>query len=114
MSEEIMPESYTLDVTADHDVPFRVVYLPSGRSHNFPRASDYGKPSVEFYDRRYGETPDGQFTGGRYFADTLLGLDGYGRAEGGLSLDGGIPAWSVDAATMDLVRAWLTRHHSSP
>lgn len=58
---------------------------------------------VEFFDTRYPHTEFGQFTGGRYYLDTLVD----GGNTGGLCLDGGTPAWSIDKAAMDIVRAWL-------
>ncbi len=54
------------------------------------------EPMIEFYDRTYLEkfAPRGQFVS-RYYASTLAE-----RGRGGLCLDGGEPAWSVDAAAM--------------
>jgi hypothetical protein len=58
-------------------------------------------PMVEFYDRKYMHTPRGQFVS-RYFVSTLLE-----RPAVGLSLDGGVPAWTVSADDMRLVDAYL-------
>ena len=60
-----------------------------------------GAPMVEFYDRRHMHTPRGQFVT-RYYAHTLLD-----RPIGGLTLDGGVPAWTVGADDMRLVLAYL-------
>lgn len=98
-----------IDVTSDRGVPFRVVFYRDERDAAdapFPAAFTgefyRGKAQVEFYDQRHPHTPFGQFTGGRYFAETLLE-----HPSGGLTLDGGNPGWSVDAATMAVVYAWL-------
>ncbi len=61
-----------------------------------------GTPLVEFYDTRYEHTDLGQFVS-RYFIDTLT------RGEGGLNLDGGVPAWSVNEPCMHRIRDWLRR-----
>ena len=94
-----------LDVVAENDVPFRVVYLPADvPSENYPdrsRIVGMDRPRVEFYDRRYDHTPDGQFTGGSYFLADIL------AAFGAVSLSGDIPAWTIDAATMRLIQTWL-------
>jgi len=77
-----------------------------------------GAPQVEFYDatadkETFGER--GQFTGGRYYVETLL-LDWHSRRERefnmtpidqGLCLCGHVRAWDVDGPTMARVRAWL-------
>lgn len=93
---------HRLDVHAANGIPFRVVYVPPGQpSLNFPRLDADERDLVEFYDLRYPHTPDGQFTGGRYYVDTLL------DADGGLILDGGVPDWVVDWPNMQVVRGWL-------
>jgi hypothetical protein len=80
---------------------------------------DDDRQMVEFYDcrsvlddyERYSEgdwQTRGQFVS-RYFVGTILGKEGfYGRAEGGLCLDGGNPnEWSVSEEGMDVIRAYL-------
>jgi hypothetical protein len=64
------------------------------------------QPLVEFYDNRYPHTEYGQFVS-RYYVSTILGTDRWGRGEGGLMLDGGVPSWTVSALDMDTVRAYL-------
>ena len=56
------------------------------------------KMLVSFYDTRYNHTQYGQFIG-RYYASTLLGLDGYGRGikDRGLNLHGGVDDWFINA-----------------
>ena len=60
--------------------------------------------------------PDGQFTGGYYYISTLLGEDGFGwdirKANGGLNLHGAVPEWTVDAATLKKIGAWLVQVRS--
>lgn len=61
-------------------------------------------PLVEFFDKRYMHTPFGQFTGGRYYLETVIDVI---KERRGLCLDGGIPEWSVDADSMQLVGEFL-------
>jgi len=96
-----------LDVLNGNGITFRVVLLLDGQSINYPAASELTRrPLVEFYDTRYPATDDGQFTGGRYYLDTLL--DG----KAGLNLAGDVPAWTLDATAMTVVRRWL-RHQAT-
>lgn len=97
---------HRMDITASNGVPFAVVLGTEGESPN-PHRSTPGKARVEFFDARHpfdaihiGER--GQFTGGAYYLSTLAAKP---RGEG-LSLDGGIPAWTVDGASMDAVLVW--------
>lgn len=101
-----------LDIVAANGVPFRVLYLPAGtegpNAHRHPATSE--KATVEFYDRRYEhEAGLGQFVSS-YYVDTALGTDGYGHGEGGINLAGDVADWTVDAAAMRIVRAWLKMH----
>lgn len=85
-------------------VPFRVVYLPAQvTSENYPESCcvETGRARVEWYDRRYEHTPDGQFTGARYYPEDLLTTDF------GLDLAGGVPDWKINGGAMILVRQWL-------
>ncbi|MGW4719902.1 hypothetical protein [Nocardia sp. NPDC004260] len=94
--------------------PFTVRYVPTGSPafSGFPHT----RAVVEFYDATHiGKPaahghPAGQFTTGSYYAETLLGLDGYGSGTGALSLYGGEHAWTIDAATMADIRAWVAEH----
>lgn len=106
---------------------FAVRYLPTGSLYGRRNAvGPADSPMVEFYDTTvaddtagdywqgpHGFGPMGQFVS-RYYADTLLGRDRYGRGdtgEVGLDLYGGVPEWQLDAATMRTVLAWLERIH---
>lgn len=107
-----LPGMFTLDVTGYNGTPFRVLAI--SRSFEGPNPNrapaEREHPTVEFYDRRYPNEFDGehgQFTGGSYHVDTILGRDNYGSGRGGLNLQGGADAWQVDAAAMEIVRAWL-------
>ena len=63
------------------------------------------KPLVEFYDYRHRDDKEwkrGQFVS-RYYAETLLKHD----LNFGLSLDGGVPEWTVSAESMREILAWL-------
>lgn len=80
--------------------------------------NDSGKFLVEFYDLRYRDPkwcPDGQFTGGRYYASTLLGEDRWSGhdASAGLCLDGGIPAWTVTGPQMKVALEFI-RENTQP
>lgn len=87
-------------------VPFRLVYLPGDTpSEHFPAefiGATGRQPRIEFYDRREPDTPDGQFTGGRYLADEFNQWSG-----GDVRLYGDVPSWVIDAHTMALVCFWL-------
>ena len=79
-----------------------------------------GKPLVEFYDADYKNKGSfgsyGQFTGGRYFLETLQGKDGFSSGGGEhrreLSLDDSIPKWTVSAADMNVIMDWLDARES--
>lgn len=80
--------------------------------------NESGKFLVEFYDLRYRDPkwwPEGQFTGGHYYASTLLGTDGWshGDASNGLCLDGDIPAWTVTGPQMKVALAFI-RENTQP
>ena len=75
-------------VTNDKNITFSVVLSKDKEDQNL----------VSFYDTRYNHTQYGQFVG-RYYASTLLGLDGYGSGikDKGLNLHGGIDDWFINA-----------------
>lgn len=80
-------------VINDNNIMFNVVL--SERENEDDNST---KMLVSFYDTRYNHTQYGQFVG-RYYASTLLGLDGYGSSirDRGLNLHGGIDDWSINA-----------------
>ena len=75
-------------VTNDKNITFSVVLSKDKKDQNL----------VSFYDTRYNHTQYGQFVG-RYYASTLLGLDGYGSGikDRGLNLHGGVDDWFINA-----------------
>jgi hypothetical protein len=75
-------------VTNDKNITFNVVLSKDKKDQNL----------VSFYDTRYNHTQYGQFVG-RYYASTLLGLDGYGSGikDRGLNLHGGVDNWFINA-----------------
>ena len=78
-------------VTNDKNITFSVVLSKDKKDQNL----------VSFYDTRYNHTHYGQFVG-RYYANTLLGLDGWSSRgssirDRGLNLHGGIDDWSINA-----------------
>lgn len=94
--------THTLDVITANRIPFRVVYGIRNDIHGKP-ISKYG-PVVSFYDRRYPEmsNPDGQFVSD-YVPNTILDFD----PDCALNLMGNVAAWSIDRATMLIIRTWL-------
>jgi hypothetical protein len=84
----------------------RVVNKGDKYGRDFCLTHNEDKPLVEFYDSRYPHAEFGQFVT-RYYVETILGTDKWGRGEGGLMLDGGVPAWTVSAEDMDTVRKYL-------
>jgi len=98
-----------LDVQGVTGVPIRVVIIPvKEASPNFPHVKREDEDLIEFYDRRYQHTPDGQFIT-RYFTSTLLETQA-GIPVGGLDLYGGESAWKIDGRTMKTVRDWIMYH----
>ena len=78
-------------VTNDNNITFNVVLSKDKKDQNL----------VSFYDTRYNHTQYGQFVG-RYYANTLLGLEGWSSRgssirDRGLNLHGGIDDWSINA-----------------
>lgn len=81
----------------------RIVFCGQGYGVNDVIIHDGETPLVEFYDSRYTKANvRGQFVS-RYSASTLL----EGK-NSGLSLDGGVPEWTVSAKDMETVRAHVT------
>jgi len=85
---------------------FRVLYIPVGVEHPHFPAVKHEKPIVEFYDMLYQHTPDGQFTGGRYYIETLL-EDSERLRVTGLSLEGSIPSWVIFPTEMNNTLNWI-------
>lgn len=99
-------------VNQETKIPFNVVVIFKGEKYGLNDCLTHENeiPLVEFFDARYNHTEYGQFTGGSYFAATLLGLDGYCSeigSEGGLCLQGDISQWYIDVDTCKLIATWL-------
>lgn len=99
-----------LRVVAANGIPFhvRIVKIGDkyGRDHCLTFDDFRYLVMVEFYDARYDFKSGcgwGQFVS-RYFASTIM--EDY-HVHRGICLDGGIPAWSIDADTFKLVRDWI-------
>jgi hypothetical protein len=98
-----------LDVTARNGVPFRVLDIAKGEEgpnvYRHHRGTDR---TVEFYDRRYlsNDRVHGQFTGGSYYAETLLTSPDR-RGIAGLVLDAASPGWQIDHVTYGRIIEWL-------
>ena len=90
-------------VTNDKNITFNVVLSKDKKDQNL----------VSFYDTRYDHTQYGQFVG-RYYADTLLGLEGWSSRgssirDRGLNLHGGIDDWSINADNANHVVDFIER-----
>ena len=90
-------------VTNDKNITFSVVLSKDKKEQNL----------VSFYDTRYDHTQYGQFVG-RYYANTLLGLDGWSSRgssirDRGLNLHGGIDDWSINADNANHVVDFIER-----
>lgn len=75
-----------------------------------------GLPLVEFYDcsQNPATFPGGQFTGGRYYLTTLMGLDPLGTPlseKTALALNGDVPEWTVAGEDFMRVAGWLTEQY---
>ena len=99
-----------IDILGINGVPFRAVLVPAGEpSPNHNNSCD--EDVIEFYDRRYSHTPDGQFIA-RYYLSTLMQdhdliVDCNMR---GLDLMGKIESWKSDARTVKMVLDWAAYH----
>ena len=98
------------------------LYTGKWRVHLVPEGARYGRHNnlindnertlIEFYDVSQDKEkfPEGQFTGGSYYVETILSDNGYSRhTEHGLSLDADIPNWFVSGDEMKEVFSWLVK-----
>ncbi|UVD36649.1 hypothetical protein RCXUPER_231 [Rhodobacter phage RcXuper] len=103
------------DIRAENGITFRLRLVRKGEAYGRNNClTNEGEPLVEFYDTRFtfDSSPSGvmlgQFTGGRYYAETLLK-----SGNAGLILDGGSEAWRMGAESFRLaqsiIRNWLAR-----
>ena len=96
----------TLDIIS-YNIPFTVRLVLNGDQYGLNKVLTHLKndPLVEFYDKRYPHTPDGQFVS-NYYLSTLLKRND----DVGLCLDGGIPDWNIAKREMNLVMNWLQQN----
>lgn len=98
------------------------LYIGNWRVHLVPEGGRYGlnnncineneRTLIEFYDvsQDKDKFPEGQFTGGRYYVETILCDNGVERhSKYGLRLDGDVPAWYVNGDEMREVFNWLAK-----
>ena len=86
----------------DKGVEFAVRVVYSGDKYGRTLSLTHsGEPLVEFYDTDHPHTEYGQFIS-RYSLPTILTLK-----NAGLNLDGSVPKWQIDRATMDKIISWL-------
>ena len=92
-------------------IPFNVRIVGVGEKYglNGVLTNDSDQPLVEFYDTRHTDRDPttkhlGQFTGARYFVETLLESS---NNDCGLCLHGGVPSWALSAATYQEVKTVL-------
>ena len=117
-------DSGWLLVTTDHSgIEWGVKLLLEGDkygldnclTHNGRNHLDEEDPLVEFYDRQHvdADAPEGQFVS-RYNLSTLLESDGYDdvkeRWSRGLSLHGGVEAWTVSGTLYSAVMERIVEH----
>ena len=78
------------------------------RTHGVGNEPDTAAPPmVAFFDRRFGHTPFGQFTGHRFYVSTLLAAHRHGAD---LPQQDAVAGWHIDANTRQKVELWLSEH----
>ena len=96
----------------EHSLPednvFRVVNTENGVEFLCRLDADEGRAVISFYDARYphvevSEGVHGQFVS-EYYVETLTSSDAF---EEGLTLDGGVPNWYLDAVAMQKLAGFL-------
>ena len=85
---------------------FTVRFVNKGETYgrDFCLTHDKDDALIEFYDSRYPHTEFGQFVSS-YYVKTLRGHDGM------LTLDGGVPEWTVSAAGMAQVQKLIEQNY---
>lgn len=97
---------------------WRVAVVQQGETYGHGGAvvHEDAKPVVEFYDMSQDIEwfPNGQFTGGRYYLETLMtsdrwseSIDKVAERGSGLCLHGDVPSWTVPAGELAVIAAWL-------
>ena len=90
------------DITTQEVTPFRVRLVMNGESYGKDDCLTHegSEPLVEFFDKRFPHTPNGQFVS-RYYLETVV------KMSNGLNLDGGVDAWKVSKEGIDFVQEKL-------
>jgi hypothetical protein len=85
-------------------IPFRVRIIEQGDKFglNDCLVNRNSVPIVQFFDRRFNFSENGQFISS-YYISTLIN----DNKKNGLCLQGGVPDWTISAASMTLVVSWL-------
>lgn len=104
MSKQKKTKCLRLDVPNTH---FRLIFVPKGelKPNSYDEEETAKEDTVQFYDRRYPHTPDGQFIT-NYYVTTLL--DNRLKING-LDLYGGEPDWIVDPSSMEFILEWVSK-----
>jgi hypothetical protein len=95
---------WVLEVRGVKCTPIRVVYVPAHAASTLGTSRDVD--TVEFYDRRYDHTPNGQLIS-FYNAKTLL----TDVPTNGLDLYGSEPSWKIPYEAWKVVYAWIEYHY---
>jgi hypothetical protein len=93
----------TMDFVSN-GIPFRALIIEQGDKFglNDCLVNRNSVPIVQFFDRRYNFSENGQFVSS-YYISTLINRD----KKDALCLQGGVPDWNISAASMSLVVSWL-------
>lgn len=108
---QVIKSKSILRVVNDDGRAFNLKVIEKGDEYglNNSLTHDEADPLVSFYDATHAgqreESPFGQFIS-RYYVRTLLKRHGGATVEG-LCLEGSVPEWSIDDATMVTVIDWL-------
>ena len=100
MSEQ--KQRIVFDIPTKEITPFRIRVVMSGESYGKDDCLTHerSEPLVEFFDKRFPHTPNGQFVS-RYYLETVV------KMSNGLNLDGGVDAWKVSKEGIDFVQEKL-------
>ena len=94
-----------INLASSNGILFHVRIVDTGDSYglNDCLVND-GAPMVEVFDTRYNHTPLGQFTGGRWYADTILQRRGHGT---GIDLNGSVADWNINSTEWQRILEWV-------
>ena len=100
MSEQ--KQRIIFDIPTKEITPFRIRVVMSGENYGRDDCLTHegSEPLVEFFDKRFPHTPNGQFVS-RYYLETVV------KISDGLNLDGGVDAWKVSKEGIDFVQEKL-------